>query len=221
MTNINQSVWKVCLALVYGNWQPSKIFFLLSVQSSLFTSYFSPESIECFIEAQAFSRSNDLAPRPPLPPLYHVSKLNQRPHGRPRKKDSLLTGEVGKGRAWIRIIRLQESLDLYKSFNDLCFSFFLLAQQLLSYHMCPPTSHLPSVSTYLFISISTSLPTCISFLFNLLSKMSLLPSLSQLSVYLLSQYCLSSLNYNLTFSIFFFLDFLSNRLSQCCLSSLL
>ncbi len=35
--------------------------------------------------------------------------------GRLRKRDNLLTGEVGRGRAWNRIILQQESLALHKS----------------------------------------------------------------------------------------------------------
>jgi hypothetical protein len=55
-------------------------------------------SIERFIEGQAFLRSYDLAPRPPLPPLS-VSKLDRRHIGRLRKRVNLLTVEGNDG-AW-------------------------------------------------------------------------------------------------------------------------
>jgi hypothetical protein len=54
-------------------------------------------------------------------PLSLVSKLDRRHTGRLRKRDDLLTGEVGKG----RVRRPQKSLVLYKSLNTLwcqCFS---------------------------------------------------------------------------------------------------
>ncbi len=80
-----------------------------------------PESIEWFIDGhgQAFSRSRsyDLAPFPPPSP---VNMTDRRHTGRLRKRDNLLPGEGGKG-GWARswIIRPQESLILYKSFNAL------------------------------------------------------------------------------------------------------
>ncbi len=43
------------------------------------------------MEAHAFLRSYDSAPRPPPPPPF--SKLDRRHTGRLRKRDSLLTGE--------------------------------------------------------------------------------------------------------------------------------
>ncbi len=52
-----------------------------------------PENIEWFIEGQAFLRSFDSAPRPPLSPPSSVSKLDRRRKGRRRKRDSSLTGE--------------------------------------------------------------------------------------------------------------------------------
>ncbi len=53
-----------------------------------------PDSIELFIEDQAFSRSIDLAPRPPLPPS--VSSDGDIPdRGRLRKRDTLLKGKEG------------------------------------------------------------------------------------------------------------------------------
>ncbi len=57
-----------------------------------------------------------------MPALSPVSKLNRRHTGRLRKRDNLLTGEGGgweSGRALSRIIRTEESLVLYKSFNTL------------------------------------------------------------------------------------------------------
>jgi len=56
------------------------------------------EAIERFIEAEAFLRSFDSAPRPPLPPPpLPVSKLDRRHTRRLRKRDDLLTGEGGRG----------------------------------------------------------------------------------------------------------------------------
>jgi hypothetical protein len=56
----------------------------------------SAASIERYMEAQAFLRSYDSAPRPPPPSPSHVSMLD-RPHtGRLGKRDNLLTGE-GRG----------------------------------------------------------------------------------------------------------------------------
>ncbi len=72
-----------------------------------------PESIERFIEGKAFSRSYDLAPRPPpahpFPPVNKTEKERQLADGR---------GEGGWAKS--RIIRLHESLVLFKSFNTLC-----------------------------------------------------------------------------------------------------
>jgi hypothetical protein len=45
--------------------------FLLPVQ---YSEWILPKSIECFIEGQAFSRSSDLAPRPPSQPSSHLSR---------------------------------------------------------------------------------------------------------------------------------------------------
>jgi hypothetical protein len=75
---------------------------------------YSAESIERFIDDQAFSPSYDLAPPPPPP----VSKLDQQHTGRPRMRDTLLT-EEGGARVWGRshIIQWRESLVLYKSFQ--------------------------------------------------------------------------------------------------------
>ncbi len=58
--------------------------------ASKMAEVFFTESIECFIEDQAFSPSHDLPPPP-------VSKLDWRHTGRMRKRDSLLTGERGYG----------------------------------------------------------------------------------------------------------------------------
>jgi hypothetical protein len=72
------------------------------------------ERIERFIDAQALSRFGST---PALPPSS-ISKQDQRHKGRLRKRD-VCWREKGKGRAWSRIIRPQESLVLYKSFNPL------------------------------------------------------------------------------------------------------
>ncbi len=52
------------------------------------------ESVEWFIEDQAFSPSYYLPPPPHPPP---VSKLDRRQTGRLRKRDNLLIGEGGRG----------------------------------------------------------------------------------------------------------------------------
>jgi hypothetical protein len=54
------------------------------------------ESIELFIEGQAFSRSYDLVPHQ-SPPPSPVNKLGRRNTGRLRKKDNLLKGTGGRG----------------------------------------------------------------------------------------------------------------------------
>ncbi len=77
------------------------------------------ESIDIFIEEQAFSPSYDLAHlNPPLPPTSHISKfsLSQSLCMSPVE----LTGEGGV-RGWGRsqIIRRRERLVLYKLFNTL------------------------------------------------------------------------------------------------------
>ncbi len=64
------------------------------------------------------------------PPLFQPrQKLGRRHKGRLRKRDKLLTGYWGRGRARCRIIRSQESLVLYKSIiylpRILCLSFVL------------------------------------------------------------------------------------------------
>ncbi len=73
-----------------------------------------------FIEAQSFLRSYGLAPTSPLPSTPPVNKLDQRHTGRLRKRDHLLPGGVCI-RGWARrqIIRPQESLGLFESFNTL------------------------------------------------------------------------------------------------------
>jgi hypothetical protein len=75
------------------------------------------ESIERFIEGQAFLRLYDSAPHPPPPPPL-VSKLDRRHTGRQRKRVNLLTGEGddGGGRG---AEPYEESLVLYTSLNYL------------------------------------------------------------------------------------------------------
>ncbi len=71
--------------------------------SQKYTSVFiyspsTPESIESFIEGQAFPRSNDLGPPPPLTsPPSTVRKLDRRYTGMLSKRDNLLTEEGGGG----------------------------------------------------------------------------------------------------------------------------
>jgi hypothetical protein len=84
----------------------------------LFRQLLYPASTEWFTEDQAFSRSYDSTPCPP--PLFPspVSTLDRRHTERLRMIDILLTGRGGASRS--RIIKPQESLALYKSFNTLC-----------------------------------------------------------------------------------------------------
>ncbi len=75
-----------------------------------------PESIEWFTEGQAFLAVVWFGSSPTLPPL--LSKLDRRHAEWMRKKDNLLTGEGGRWWARSRIIRSQDSLALYKSFQN-------------------------------------------------------------------------------------------------------
>jgi hypothetical protein len=79
-----------------------------------------PGSFELFIEDQAFSPSENLAPPPPPLPPSPVSKLDRGHTGNLRNRDNLLT-EEGRGGAGVgdKIIRQRESLPLYKLFNNL------------------------------------------------------------------------------------------------------
>ncbi len=89
---------------------------------SVYVFFNGAERFNWFIEGQTFSRSFYFAPRPPPPPPPHsfpISNLDRRHTGRLRKRDNLLKGEGGRGWARSRIIRPQESLVLYKSFNTL------------------------------------------------------------------------------------------------------
>ncbi len=80
------------------------------------------ESIEWFIEGQAFSLSYDFAPRPPPAPSP-VSKLDPATHRKTEKERQLADRREGEGgRARSRIIWTQKSLVLFKSFNTLCFN---------------------------------------------------------------------------------------------------
>ncbi len=82
------------------------------------------ESVEWwFVEDQAFSRSYDLTPYTPCPPL--VSKLDRRYTGRLRKSDNLMTGG-GRGKGRSKNMRLPESLVLYQFFNTLWMLWSLL-----------------------------------------------------------------------------------------------
>jgi hypothetical protein len=78
------------------------------------------ESIEWFTEDQAFSRSYDSTPCPMPTPLISLSRQYAWPATH-RKTDNERHFADGKGgRARSRIIKPQESLALYKSFNTLC-----------------------------------------------------------------------------------------------------
>jgi hypothetical protein len=85
------------------------------LRTDLFSPFFASKSIEWFIEDQSFSPCYDLAPYSPPPSPSPVSSLSP-PVCR---QSSLLTeeGESGWGRS--QIIRMRESLVLYKSFNTL------------------------------------------------------------------------------------------------------
>jgi len=75
------------------------------------------ESTEWLIEDQAFLRSHDSAPRPPLTPLAYQQVVS-------RSQSSCVSPvELIDGRGWARsqIIQPQECLVLYKSFNTLCY----------------------------------------------------------------------------------------------------
>jgi len=97
------------------------------------------ESIEWYIEGQAFSPSY-FVPNPPPPD----SKLDRRHTGRLRKRDNLLTGEGGWGWVRSRIIRPQENLVLYKSVNTLWL-------QLSIFHSPYPSFYL-SISLFVVVS---------------------------------------------------------------------
>jgi hypothetical protein len=73
------------------------------------------ESTEWFVEGPAFSRSYDLAPRPPL---ASVSSIGDAQEDWERETTCWWERE-GRGRAWSRIIRRQECLALYESFYTL------------------------------------------------------------------------------------------------------
>ncbi len=75
-------------------------------------------SIERFIEDQAFLPSYDLAPPKPSPPLSSVSKLNRLHTGRP-KREEISYGRWGREWGKRQIIWRRESLVLYKSWNTL------------------------------------------------------------------------------------------------------
>jgi len=75
-----------------------------------------PENIKLFIEDQAFSPSNDLAP-PSAPPPSPVSKLSLFLNLLVCRRLSLQTGEGGWGRS--QIIRRRQGLVLYKSLSTL------------------------------------------------------------------------------------------------------
>jgi hypothetical protein len=105
---------------------PGSLFFhVLGISSDRIERFIEGQAflIERLIEDQSFLWSYDLAPRPPPPPS-HVGNLDRRHTGRLRKRGSLLTGKGGSGggRLWSRIIRAQEGLVLYKSFNPRCIS---------------------------------------------------------------------------------------------------
>jgi hypothetical protein len=74
-----------------------------------------PEIIEGFIEDQAFTPSQDLAPPTPPSPLSSVSSTGDTL----RKRYNLLTEEGVRGLGRSQIIRRRDSLVLYKSFNTL------------------------------------------------------------------------------------------------------
>ncbi len=86
---------------------------------SLTPRTFWTESMEWFIEDQAFSSSYGLAPPPPPSPI--VRKLDRRHTGRLRKRDNVLMGEGGRGWERSQFLRQRESLVLYKSLNTLWF----------------------------------------------------------------------------------------------------
>ncbi len=75
-----------------------------------YTNIHATERIQWFIEGQAH----------PLPPFFRHQVVSlYRSSVCRRRRSSLLTGK-GRGWAWSQIIRPQEILTLYKSFNTLC-----------------------------------------------------------------------------------------------------
>jgi hypothetical protein len=60
----------------------------------------------------------------PTPSPSLVIMLDRQHTGRLRKRDNVLTGDVGRGWARSHIIRSQESLALYKLYSTLCSPYF-------------------------------------------------------------------------------------------------
>ncbi len=90
------------------------------------TDTLTPESIECFIEGQTFSRRMIwlIAHAQPLP-LPSASSTDDTKEDW-ESESTCWWKRVGKGWAWSRIIHVlpQKSLVLYKSINTLCLLFF-------------------------------------------------------------------------------------------------
>ncbi len=108
-------------------WEPSAVLRSAHLQGKpildilFFYTWATAESIEWFIENQAFSQSYDAAPPPPTPSPSPVTKLDRQHTGRLRKRDNWWKGEGWRNRwTWNQIIRQRESLVLYKSFDILC-----------------------------------------------------------------------------------------------------
>ncbi len=113
------------------------------------------------MEAQAFLRSYDSAPRPHPSAPSSVSMLDRRHKGRLRKRDNLLAGEgKWRGRTCVEI-RTQESLVLCKPFNPLCQSFVTLCNDHLT--SCCYIELYSDRSLNLFLhSAEIVFPTCLS-----------------------------------------------------------
>jgi hypothetical protein len=75
------------------------------------------ESMEWFLEDQAFSRSYDLAPPPSPPPTPSLVSMFLFLSFRVCRRPSLLTGEGWRGWRRSQIIRRRENLVFYKSFK--------------------------------------------------------------------------------------------------------
>ncbi len=96
------------------------MFCRLRCHSSFVVRYFAPDSNEWFKEYQAFSKSYDVTPRPPSPPLLLSESLTGKTQ-EDWEKETLSWLGGGGGRGWTksRIIIPQEGLVLCKLFNTL------------------------------------------------------------------------------------------------------
>ncbi len=107
------------MGFLYSLSEESGVYRLLS---HVYTIYPCADSIEWFIEDQAFLRSYDSAPFPPSTLPFSSARclsfsVLMRIAGRAYWRER---GDGGRGWARSQIIRSRKSLALYKSFNTLC-----------------------------------------------------------------------------------------------------